>query len=123
MQPDNPLQLGKQMRLDKQMQGRVTVISLDGSLDSGTAPRVQQELAELISDGGPILLDLSRMSYMSSAGLRVLLLVYRQAGQSGARLALTGVPPDIHAVMSATGFLDFFTVSESVMHGVEALTA
>src|SRR6266699_1566691 len=107
------------MRLDKHMQGEVTVISLDGSLDSDVAPRVHRELAELTSDGGPILLDLSRMSYMSSAGLRVLLLVYRQAKQSGARLALTGVPPEIHAVMSATGFLSFFTVSDSVVDGVE----
>jgi anti-anti-sigma factor len=111
------------MQIGKHMQGEVTVITLDGRLDSDTSPRAQQELAELVPSSSPILVDMSRISYMSSAGLRVLLLVYRKAGESGARLALTGIPPDIHAVMAATGFLDFFTVSDSIVDGVEALMA
>jgi anti-anti-sigma factor len=109
------------MQLEKHMQGDVTVIALDGRLDSGTAPRVQEDLEELVPEQSSVLLDLSRMSYMSSAGLRVLLLLYRQAQQTGARLALASVPQDIYAVMAATGFLGFFTVTESVEDGVEAL--
>jgi anti-sigma B factor antagonist len=111
------------MRLDRQLRGAVTVITMDGRLDSTTAPGVQAELAELVPEQGLILLDLSRMSYMSSAGLRVLLLVYRQTQRTGARVALTGLPPDVRAVMAATGFLDFFAVVDTVDDGLEALTA
>jgi anti-sigma B factor antagonist len=110
------------MQLSKHMHGDVTVIALDGSLDSATATRTQQDLEELVPPGAPVLLDLSRMSYMSSAGLRVLLLVYRQARRSGARLALVAVPRDAYEIMAATGFLDFFTVADSVAGGVTALT-
>ncbi|MFI6731659.1 STAS domain-containing protein [Nonomuraea sp. NPDC050451] len=110
------------MRLHKELRGGVTVISLEGQLDSETAPRVQQDLQALFPSEGLIVLDLSRTLYMSSAGLRVLLLVYRQAQHGTVRLALTGLSPDVRAIMEATGFLGFFTVVESVEQGVEALT-
>ncbi|MEV0229120.1 STAS domain-containing protein [Nonomuraea sp. NPDC050786] len=110
------------MRLHQELRGGVTVISMDGRLDSETAPRVQQDLQALFPEEGLVVLDLSRTLYMSSAGLRVLLLIYRQAQHSTVRLALTGLAPDVRAVMDATGFLGFFTVVESVEEGVEALT-
>ncbi|MET9240100.1 STAS domain-containing protein [Nonomuraea sp. NPDC051941] len=110
------------MRLRKELRGGVTVISLDGQLDSETSPQVQQDLRALLPEDGLVVLDLSRTLYMSSAGLRVLLLVYRQAQHGTVRLALTGLSPDVRAIMEATGFLGFFTVVESVEQGVEALT-
>ena len=84
---------------------------------------MQARLGELVPEAPRILLDLSRTSYLSSAGLRVLLLVYRQAQHSGSVLALAGLGDDVREVMSATGFLDFFTVADTVEHGLEALRA
>jgi anti-sigma B factor antagonist len=111
------------MQLDKQDRGGVSVITLTGRLDSGSAPAVQDELSGLIPDRGLVLLDLSGLDYMSSAGLRVLLLAYRQAQRTGARLALAGLSAEVRSVMAATGFLDFFAVADTVDDGVEALTA
>ncbi|MER6944269.1 STAS domain-containing protein [Nonomuraea sp. NPDC000554] len=110
------------MEVRRSVRGGVTVIAMGGRLDSETAPRVQQELEALFPDEGLVVLDLSETTYMSSAGLRVLLLIYRQAQRSAARLALTGLPPDVREIMDATGFLGFFTVVESVEEAVEALT-
>lgn len=110
------------MQLKKHMLGDVTVIILDGSLDSATAPSVLADLEQLRPDNSTIVLDLSKMSYMSSAGLRVLLLLYRQALNSGSRVALAHVPPEVREIMRATGFLDFFTVTDTVAEGAEALT-
>ncbi|HEY0500671.1 MAG TPA: STAS domain-containing protein [Kutzneria sp.] len=111
------------MELEKQMRGPVTVIALNGELDSTTAPRVQQGLDELVPVHGMVLLDLSRTTYMSSAGLRVLLLVYRLCQQMGTRVMVSGISDEVRAVMSATGFLAFFTVAGSVDEGVEVLAA
>ncbi|PRX97095.1 STAS domain-containing protein [Allonocardiopsis opalescens] len=111
------------MQIERQTVGDVTVITLDGSLDSSTAPRARLDLEKLVPDGGRVLLDLSRTSYMSSAGLRVLLTIYRQSQRTGARVALTGVPPEMREIMAATGFLTFFSVSDTVQHGVQELTA
>ncbi|MEV6865326.1 STAS domain-containing protein [Streptosporangium subroseum] len=110
------------MELRKDVRGGVTVIAMDGRLDSETAPRVQQNLEALFPGDGLVVLDMSRTTYMSSAGLRVLLLVYRQTQRSAARLALTGLSDDLREIMDATGFLAFFTVVDSVEAGVEALT-
>jgi anti-sigma B factor antagonist len=109
------------MKLTKHMRGDVTVITLDGSLDSGTASSVEADLERMVPEGGMTVLDLSKMSYMSSAGLRVLLLVQRRAQASGARVALAGLPEDVREVMAATGFLDFFAVCDTVEQGAEAL--
>jgi anti-sigma B factor antagonist len=103
--------------------GAVTVVSLDGRLDSRTAAQVHRELREVMPEHPRILLDLSRTSYLSSAGLRVLLLVHRQAQSTGSRIALAAIADDVREVMSATGFLEFFTVSDTIEHGVEALRA
>ena len=111
------------MELEKQMRGPVTVISLNGELDSTTSPRVQQGLDELIPLHGLVLLDLSRTTYMSSAGLRVLLLVYRLCQQVDTKVMVSGLASDVRAVMAATGFLSFFSVADSVDEGVEVLAA
>jgi anti-sigma B factor antagonist len=109
------------MELSKHMRDGVTVIELDGELDSNTAAGTRGGLDELLPEQGKVVLDLSRLSYMSSAGLRVLLLVYRQAQRTGVGLALAGLPDEIREAMSATGFLEFFTVAETVEDGVGAL--
>lgn len=109
------------MELKKHMLGDVTVISIDGSLDSSTAPGVHDDLELLLPDKGTTVFDLNKMSYMSSAGLRVLLLAYRRASRSGARVVLARVPPEVREIMSTTGFLDFFAVTDSVEESVEAL--
>lgn len=102
------------MELSKYMRDGVTVIALDGDLDSSTAPRTQGGLEELLPDSGTAVLDLSAMSYMSSAGLRVLLLAHRQAKRTGIALVLAGLPGPVRETMSATGFLEFFVVVDSV---------
>lgn len=98
------------MRLTANTRGNTTIIAFDGSLDSGTAPGVQEEIDKLMPETGTVILDLSKMTYMSSAGLRVLLLVHRKARRDGAKIVLAGLVPDVREVMSATGFLDFFDV-------------
>jgi anti-anti-sigma factor len=57
---------------------------------------------------------------MSSAGLRVLLLAHRRAQSSRARIVLAGLQPDVREVMSATGFLSFFDVLDTVEAGAQA---
>ncbi|GAB7044717.1 MULTISPECIES: anti-sigma factor antagonist [Catenuloplanes] len=108
------------MRVEKSVQRDVTILSLIGELDGMTAAEVYTDIQADLPERGDLLLDLGHMTYVSSAGLRILLLVYRQARLRRQRLALAAVPPDVHAVMSATGFLDSVHVAESVQDGLEA---
>lgn len=99
----------------------VTVVELDGDVDGKTAPEVQAQVLPLVKPKSKLLLDLTKVPYMSSAGLRTLLLLHRQfAGQDG-QLVLVGVAPEIQDTMSITGFLNFFTISDTIESGLEAL--
>jgi anti-sigma B factor antagonist len=109
------------MKVEDHLDQDVAVVALDGSLDSRSAPDVQNRLEQVLREQGLVLLDLSRTSYLSSAGLRVLLLLFRQAERDGARIVLAGVPTQVWEVLSATGFVDVFTVTDTVGDGMRVL--
>jgi anti-sigma B factor antagonist len=68
-----------------------------------------------------LLVDMSAVDYMSSAGLRMLLSMHRQASSSKGQLVLVGLSEDIEDTMSATGFLNFFKTLDTVAAGLAIL--
>jgi anti-sigma B factor antagonist len=103
-----------------QMDG-VTVVTMAGEMDSQGAPQAQEMLLPLAGPGALVLLDMNDLTYLSSAGLRTLLLVYRQITGGGGRVVLVGVRPELYDVMSATGFLEHFMLADTVDDGYAAL--
>ena len=99
----------------------VTTIQLEGSIDGKTAPQVREDIRPALEDTSLAILDLTKVGYLSSAGLRLLLLVYREFAAKSGKLVLVGVSEDIKAVMSHTGFLSFFTLTETHEQAIEAL--
>lgn len=91
-----------------------TLVTLAGDIDSRTAPEAQRRVSQAMHPGVRLALDLTEVHYMSSAGLRTMLLVYRQAQSLDGSVALVGVSPDLRSLMAATGFLEFFTLCDSV---------
>jgi anti-sigma B factor antagonist len=100
---------------------QIKVIEVNGDIDASSAPTAQQEILPVASAGFPILLDLTQVPYMSSAGLRVLLSIYRQIAAKEVPLVLVGVSEEIQDTMSVTGFIDFFTMCETREAGLEQL--
>jgi len=101
----------------------ITVVTLFGELDSRTAPIVQERLLDLPSPEARVLLDMSGVNYISSAGLRALLMLYRRMATSDGRVALVGLTESIRDVMTITGFLDFFAAYDTLAEGVAALSS
>lgn len=99
----------------------VKVVELNGDVDANTAPTVQQQVVPLAEPGSKILMDMTQVPYMSSAGLRMLLSMYRQTEAKKGKLVLVGLSEELQDTMSVTGFLDFFTTCETVDRGLEAL--
>lgn len=102
-------------------EGTVTVVSLVGDLDGASAPDVQERLRVAVPADGGLLVDLTGVAYMSSAGMRTMLLLHQQARSMNTRVALVGLNDDLRSMMTTTGFLNFFTVDESVAAGVRNL--
>ncbi len=92
----------------------IKLVELSGDVDASTAPDVQQQVLPLAEPGSKIIMDMTNVPYMSSAGLRMLLSLYRRAAAENGKLVLLGLSEDLQDTMSVTGFLDFFSTSETL---------
>jgi anti-sigma B factor antagonist len=99
----------------------ITIVELNGVFDSNTAYSVQETILPLADSSSKLLLDMSNVTYMSSAGLRILLLLYRRISENIGRIIVTGLSESLSEVMAITGFLDFFTVATNRDVGLENL--
>ncbi len=110
------------MAIKTREEGDVCIAELSGDIDANTAPNISSEVLELSKSTGKILLDLTDVPYMSSAGLRMLLKLYRTVDNQSGKLVLVGLSEQIRDTMEVTGFLQFFTTCPSVEAGLTALT-
>jgi len=99
----------------------IWVFQLEGSLDGKTAPDVQRQVLPNAEGHSKVILDLTKTDYVSSAGLRMLLLLYRQLKAKGGTIVLVGMSEEIKDVMSNTGLIKFFLVADTFDSGVAAL--
>lgn len=102
------------VKVNPRSEGDVTVIVLDGEINSTTSGGLQAQLLPFVQTGAEVLIDLTGVSYVSSAGLRTLLIVHRRAQQLDAGITLVGLSHEVRFVMHATGFLDFFRIGHDV---------
>jgi len=85
--------------------GEVAIVKLAGRLDSSTAQPAEENLTQMLGSGTPRLaIDMSRLEYISSAGLRVLLVVAKKVQQAQGKMVLFGLVPNVREVFSVSGF-------------------
>ena len=76
------------------------VISCSGRLDTETAPLLEKEVRRLLGLGTQVMaLDLEQLSYMSSAGVRVLMIAHKGMKDLGGKVALLNLQPQIRKVL------------------------
>ncbi|MCC5636637.1 anti-sigma factor antagonist [Nostoc sp. CHAB 5844] len=100
----------------------VTIIDITGEVDANTAPTIQAKIIPLAQPGTKLLLNMTKVPYMSSAGFRLLLCLYRQVAAKDGQLVLVGLSEDIQDTMVVTGFLNFFATRENLESGLAALS-
>lgn len=98
-----------------------TVIHLIGDIDGSSAPQAQGLIMPLAEPDCKLALQMGGVTYMSSAGLRLLLVIYRSIKGKGGEVVLVGLPADLKDTMEMTGFLDFFQHFDSLDEGLAAL--
>ncbi|MFM7908421.1 MAG: anti-sigma factor antagonist [Microcystis sp.] len=112
----------KTLLIEINTQNNVKIVALTGQIDASTAPSITDTILPLIGSNSKILLDMTQVPYMSSAGLRTLLSLYRQITPTAGDLVLVGLSEEIQDTMTVTGFLKFFKTSQSVAEGLAILT-
>jgi anti-sigma B factor antagonist len=109
------------MKVETSEENGIGTARLEGSLDGKTAPEVREQLRPFLAANSKMVLDLTKVDYLSSAGLRLLLLLYREFAAKKGKVVLLGVSDDIRTVMSHTGFLSFFALASSETEAQQAL--
>ena len=109
------------MEIKHEEVGSVTVFTIEGDIDGNTAPEAQAQVTPLASADAKIAMDMSSVSYMSSAGLRMLLVIYRTIMGQGGQVVLVGLSEELQDTMTLTGFMDFFEHYDSIDEGLAAL--
>ncbi len=97
------------MKIEKQQNGGHLTLSLEGRLDTTTAPALEAELKEALTGVTDLVFDFEQLEYVSSAGLRVLLMAYKTMKKQG-HMALRHVNSVVMEVLEVTGFRDMLTI-------------
>ena len=97
------------MNIVKTQKGNALNIALEGRLDTTTAPELEQELKYALNDVDQLTLDFSKLDYISSAGLRVLLSAHKVMSKKGG-MKVTNVNEIVNEVFDVTGFVDILNI-------------
>ena len=83
----------------------VKVVQIEGEMDTGSSPEAQQQLDQLREQGvKKILLDLAKLEFISSAGLRVLLATAQEIKAAGGELRVCNPNETVKEVFDISGF-------------------
>ena len=113
------------MELSSTQIGAITVVAPKGRIDHAQAPLFQQAMqthvAACTHEGGALLLDFSGIDYISSVGLRALMLIARTVGAQKGKVAIAALQPTVREVFEISRFHLVLKVHDSVDAGVAAL--
>ena len=99
------------MNIKKEQRADQTIVAISGQLDTLTAADFEKEILALVNgDERHIVLDCAGLSYVSSAGLRLLLTLQKGMKAKSGTLVLEKVQPDIMDIFKVTGFASILTI-------------
>ena len=97
------------MTITKQQNGTALTLAVEGRLDTTTSPELEKELTASLKNAESLILDFSKLAYISSAGLRVLLSAHKQMSGKGG-MKVRNVNEVVQEVFDVTGFADILTI-------------
>lgn len=110
------------MEILEAQDGPVAVLRPVGRLDSNSCRALEDRLMPMVEVGGAaIVLDFAELDYISSAGLRVLLMAAKRARATDVRIALSALQQQVRTVFDISGFTALFEIHPSSREAVAAI--
>ncbi len=107
------------MEMSGRTDNQVWVFCIKGRLDTQSSPQAETQVRQWLAEGQTRLVgDLSQMDYISSAGLRVMLVAAKAVKAQGGGICLFGLNDSVRAVFEISGFkavIPFFAASQDAM--------
>ena len=99
------------MEISKEKNGSTLTVSLSGKLDTSSSTELEAVIREDLEGIFTLIIDMKEISYVSSAGLRVLMAAHKRMNKVGT-MKLTHVCEDVKEILDMTGLLDFLAVED-----------
>ncbi len=97
------------MTITQDKNGSSLTLHIAGRIDTKTAPELEQTVREALEGLTELTFDLKETSYISSAGLRILLIAQKQMNKQG-KMTVTNANSDLMEILEVTGFTDILTI-------------
>ena len=112
------------MGINAERAGGTVIAKADGRIDSSNSREFHTELEAVIADSdAAVVLDFEDVAYISSAGMRVILLTAKSLQKSGIKLALCSMGDSIREVFKISGFDKIIEIHESQAEALSAVSA
>lgn len=99
------------MEIVKNIEGGKATFVVKGCLDTTTSPEMQAAIDAIDATVTELTFDFSPLEYISSAGLRVMLMANKKMTAGGGKMRLVGLNPSVREVFDMTGFSDIFDIA------------
>ena len=99
------------MNIEQRRNGNALTIAPEGYLDTTTAPELRAVLETALDGVTELIFDFAKLEYISSAGLRVLLMAQKVMNKQGS-MVIRNVKPEIMDIFDVTGFVDILSIEE-----------
>lgn len=110
------------MKLEKKTTQDVNVFEISGRLDATNSRELEDAIRSFVGeDALPLVLDMSTLEYISSAGLRVLIIAAKLFKEKDLKLALCSLQANVKNVMEIAGFLQLFKIFDSAEEAAAAV--
>lgn len=110
------------MEISEEHIGGTCVVTAKGRLDGGASAGFAEQIGGLITAQNPkLLIDFSGVDFVTSAGLRAVLLLVKKVKAAGGTFALCGVQDSVREVLDITGFTGMFSIHPARAEAIAAL--
>lgn len=111
------------MNITEETRGGILILRPAGRIDSGTAGAFETRLVQVVGGGAAsVVVDMVDLTYISSAGLRALLVAAKRAKPAGSRIVLAAMSANIREVFDMSGFSTLFEIHPGADAAVSALS-
>lgn len=109
------------MKVTASQSGDTVIAAVSGRVDSVNATSFEQELSKAMEGGSSrLVVDCGELSYISSAGLRILLLAVKKTRAQGGGVALCQVQDHVREVLEVSGFTRIMTVRDTIDQALDS---
>jgi len=110
------------MEITEERRGDILILQIIGKLDSSTSKDLEEKILSIIaSSQGKLVIDLSQLDYVSSAGLRVFLLAAKRMDGAKGKMILCSLKDAVKQVFDIAGFSSLLTLTASTEEAIKNL--